>query len=188
MPICNRCKKEKPLEAFYTAGKKRAHSYSCKECDRIRTKAYRQSERGKERREAFRQSERGKECARRSSMSLATRASNARSRGALDCTAELISDLLAYQNNRCAICKGPFSSSRNGTFCIEHDHATNKTRGLVCFRCNTNIGYLEKSKYVVPPFQAFQNYLANTPCECVQPSKETTEVLEDQMQLAMVDQ
>ena len=38
-------------------------------------------------------------------------------------------------------------------FCIDHDHKTNKFRGLLCFRCNRQLGWYEKYK------DEIENYL-----------------------------
>lgn len=42
------------------------------------------------------------------------------------------------QGNRCAICRG--APVRFDVLCIDHDHATNRVRALVCWRCNLVIG------------------------------------------------
>lgn len=46
-------------------------------------------------------------------------------------------DLLASQNNSCAICKG------NKRMVIDHCHKTNKVRGILCNTCNRGIGLLQ---------------------------------------------
>ena len=46
------------------------------------------------------------------------------------------------QNGVCAIC-GQFETHRRGQrLCVDHDHETGKTRGLLCHHCNTGIGLL----------------------------------------------
>jgi hypothetical protein len=52
------------------------------------------------------------------------------------------------QNRKCAICLGPPGSFKDGKermFCIDHDHATGKIRGLLCNGCNRGIGYFSDS-------------------------------------------
>lgn len=46
--------------------------------------------------------------------------------------------LSAKQNNVCAICNKP---NRNGArLCVDHDHKTQKIRGLLCTNCNSLLG------------------------------------------------
>lgn len=54
------------------------------------------------------------------------------------------------QNNRCAICKGV------GRLDTDHDHTTNKVRGLLCIKCNTQLGAYESYKERIP---LMENYL-----------------------------
>jgi len=44
-------------------------------------------------------------------------------------------ELIAKHGNKCAICKKPRSAFKN-SLSIDHNHKTNKIRGLLCFRCN----------------------------------------------------
>ena len=64
----------------------------------------------------------------------------------LDLTFEQFNDLLVLQKGLCAICDKPESSvHQSGTkrlLSIDHDHDTNKVRGLLCKKCNTAIGML----------------------------------------------
>ena len=61
--------------------------------------------------------------------------------------------MLAEQGGCCAIC---FAASpgvgRGGAprgWCIDHDHATNKIRGLLCAACNAAIGLLQDDPSVL---------------------------------------
>ena len=47
--------------------------------------------------------------------------------------------LLMYvlQNGCCKICKQPTAYNK---ICVDHDHKTNKVRGLLCTHCNTLLG------------------------------------------------
>lgn len=58
-------------------------------------------------------------------------------------TEEAYRDLLADQRGRCAICQEPPSKKR---LSIDHDHITNKVRGLLCISCNTAIGSFKDSQ------------------------------------------
>ncbi len=59
-------------------------------------------------------------------------------------TVEQFDDLLAAQGGRCAMCGSETSTGRYKTLAVDHDHATGRVRGLLCFRCNTGLGYYEK--------------------------------------------
>lgn len=52
---------------------------------------------------------------------------------------EEFNNMLEAQNGLCAIC---FTNTPkgNGTFHVDHDHATGKIRGLLCHHCNTALG------------------------------------------------
>lgn len=55
--------------------------------------------------------------------------------------------MLKAQDNRCAICKEVFKSSRATH--IDHCHDTGKVRGLLCHSCNVGIGHLKDSVMVL---------------------------------------
>jgi hypothetical protein len=60
--------------------------------------------------------------------------------------------LITKQKNKCAICKINFESSGSGWFSrpnIDHDHKTNKLRGLLCGACNTGLGYLRDNTTIL---------------------------------------
>jgi hypothetical protein len=54
-------------------------------------------------------------------------------------------NMLARQGHCCAICKSPTSRSRIPRFHLDHDHATNKVRGLLCGPCNVALGMASDS-------------------------------------------
>ena len=45
------------------------------------------------------------------------------------------------QNGGCAICRTKFESKFD--FNVDHDHLSGKVRGLLCRRCNTELGWIE---------------------------------------------
>ena len=47
--------------------------------------------------------------------------------------------LLKTQNGRCAICNG-YEKVKNRNLAVDHNHKTNKIRGLLCYRCNVLLG------------------------------------------------
>lgn len=52
--------------------------------------------------------------------------------------------LLALQDNSCAICQEPFSSSKDTH--VDHCHATNMVRGILCSNCNTALGLFKDNQ------------------------------------------
>lgn len=57
-------------------------------------------------------------------------------------TLEAYDRLFEKQGGVCAICQKPEAVVWYGksTLAVDHDHTTGKTRGLLCFRCNTVLG------------------------------------------------
>ena len=51
-------------------------------------------------------------------------------------------ELLAKQGGKCAICR---KVPRKRYLAVDHDHATGKIRGLLCFFCNSALGVFEFS-------------------------------------------
>ncbi len=59
-------------------------------------------------------------------------------------TVEQYQEIYKRQNGRCAICKRDFLELSKAPF-VDHDHKTNKVRGLLCTKCNFAIGQLDDS-------------------------------------------
>lgn len=55
--------------------------------------------------------------------------------------------MLESQDGRCLICKrtGEESRSRSGRLAVDHNHATNDVRGLLCTNCNKALGQFQDS-------------------------------------------
>ena len=51
-------------------------------------------------------------------------------------------EILSNQNNKCAICGCDISKKENRPH-IDHNHSTNKIRGILCGNCNMGIGLLK---------------------------------------------
>jgi hypothetical protein len=50
------------------------------------------------------------------------------------------SQMLAEQNNQCAVCHTTDPGGKHGKFMVDHCHTTGKVRGLLCKRCNIALG------------------------------------------------
>ena len=48
---------------------------------------------------------------------------------------EIRNNLIKKHGNQCAICKKPRSAFKKN-LSVDHNHITNRIRGLLCYRCN----------------------------------------------------
>lgn len=53
-------------------------------------------------------------------------------------------DMVVGQGGKCKIC-GTFYGDIGKALAVDHDHETGEIRGLVCQRCNTLIGFIDKN-------------------------------------------
>lgn len=63
-------------------------------------------------------------------------------------SSEQYREILLKQGNKCAVCKlkQPEHSKR---FAVDHDHKSNKVRGLLCMNCNRAIGLMKDSPEIL---------------------------------------
>jgi len=55
-------------------------------------------------------------------------------------------EMYQKQNGRCAICQRPQSRTR---LCVDHDHATERVRALLCGECNRGLGAFKDNQEVL---------------------------------------
>jgi antirestriction protein ArdC len=65
-------------------------------------------------------------------------------------------ELLSKQGDACAICRTSDWGKR-GPF-VDHDHRTGQVRGVLCFRCNSALGYVNDNPNII---RAMGDYLSN---------------------------
>jgi hypothetical protein len=65
-------------------------------------------------------------------------------------------DLFMSQGNKCGICKTTEAGHPHG-WNTDHDHETNKVRGILCHECNLALGYYEKK--LLPILEQMHKYL-----------------------------
>lgn len=66
--------------------------------------------------------------------------------------------LVLRSNGHCELCGSRFKNASRDC-CVDHDHKTNKVRGLLCASCNTSIAILENDTLLA----LAQKYLIETP-------------------------
>jgi hypothetical protein len=62
-------------------------------------------------------------------------------------TVEQFDDMVKAQGGLCAICLKPETRTTKGQnryLSVDHDHNTNKIRGLLCHRCNASLGLMRE--------------------------------------------
>lgn len=64
--------------------------------------------------------------------------------------------LLIAQDNKCAICGVPAVDKH--TRYVDHDHTTNKVRGILCRRCNMGLGHIKDSLSYLQRAKAYLEY------------------------------
>jgi hypothetical protein len=123
--ICERCKQEKDDSCFYKRSKDGNVRSPCKEC----ISRHNLTDRAKGQRADYREN---------------GGAATARSRELKRCYGISIDDyhqLVELQGGGCDICGRKESGQvRQKAFHVDHDHKTNRVRGVLCSRCNHLIG------------------------------------------------
>ena len=153
--MCNKCSTEYPQtsEYFYkrSDGKTNGLRNECKKCNNLKKKKW-------EVENKERHIETNKQRARKwykENLTKARLQSKYKSKRQLlkryDADKSL-EELLEEQNNRCAICNIEFkdmNSEESGltvnSICVDHNHTTNKYRGLLCSHCNLGLGHFKDS-------------------------------------------
>lgn len=115
--VCTMCETEKPLADFWKANKgKLGYQSQCKDCQR----SYRQSKR-----ELYTDLYRTGNLKRKYNIST-----------------EEYDLLLIKQDYKCAICER-ITNEDGRRLAVDHDHATDRVRGILCISCNRGIGFLQ---------------------------------------------
>lgn len=118
---CPKCSEVKDVDLFYRSktAKDNCSSY-CKKCQNLRSTSYARNNKDK----------------------IPTTGYSLRTRYGI--TSADYEELLKAQDYKCAICeREQCKTGRN--FAVDHNHETNKIRGLLCSNCNVGIGNLKDS-------------------------------------------
>lgn len=132
---CTKCKKQKPLSEFYKDKRFKVGRQShCKSCKTKYQKEYRDAAHNR----------------------------NTVLKKKYGITFEEYDKINKKQKGLCAICGLPEKSrNRYGKkrLAVDHNHQTNKVRGLLCRNCNLGIGLLNVDNFGILNFQKVIEYL-----------------------------
>lgn len=134
MKRCSKCDKKYPAttEYFYQhKSKKDGLDSWCKQCEKKRHQSKKFRITHKKGVEKYRRSEKGKEAYRKG-----------RYKRSYGITLDDYDKMFEQQNGVCAICGEINDGGRR--LCVDHDHKTNKIRGLLCGNCNKALGFVKE--------------------------------------------
>lgn len=149
---CVKCGEIKPLSEFtFHDREKGQHRNFCHECEKAWIRKYHKSPQGKEKRKEWvdqnkEKIEEYKEVYRNDPKRTAKSKVYHRKYRLMNefgLTPDDYDEILKKQQGRCAVCRTDRFHSRRKTLAVDHDHVTNKVRGLLCRRCNQAIGAFE---------------------------------------------
>ena len=124
MRKCRTCGVEKDLEEFYKSGRKgrpEERHTECKECTKARHK--------------------DNYCP--------TAARRRDLKRNYNITLEEYDAMYERQGGKCAICPATEPGGRWNHFAVDHDHETGAVRELLCNNCNTALGLMQDSSYLL---------------------------------------
>lgn len=149
MRTCTKCKTKYPATAkYFSSDKRRPDRLSswCRKCCLENNKKWSKTEKGKISRRKenakYRKTKKGKHTFMKSALKCR-----------YNITLDQYDEIFEQQNGVCAICGEPEIKKR---LSVDHDHKTGKIRGLLCQRCNFNLGIYEKWK------DEFEKYLGRS--------------------------
>lgn len=125
MKICSKCKQLKSNDCFHKRGDSDRLRSHCKECRKKESNEY-------QKRPDIRRKLTLKNQGRRKTYKLKRK---------YNLTFAQYMNLLVVQNGACAIC-GQIETKKKLN--VDHNHNTNKVRGLLCWRCNTVLGRIKE--------------------------------------------
>lgn len=164
--VCPTCAVLKPASCFYRNLNSRSGLFTyCKDCASRRAKAWRSIPEVKRKIQQYKRSTSSiaqqKEYQKLPETKKKNRASRLLKKYGL--TSDQFDELLRQQNFRCAICEST-EPSGTGIWHIDHDHQTNKVRGILCHHCNVALGSVRDSARIL---RRMMCYLSSRKCTSV---------------------
>ena len=131
---CGKCKKIKFANEFSkNRNRKNGYTWQCKIC----AKAYMQKPKVKKSKRAYQKRYREKNIE-----SINTKSRGTHIKHKYGITLKQYDKMFEDQGGICKICSGVNINGRR--LSIDHNHKTGKVRGLLCQRCNLELGFIEK--------------------------------------------
>lgn len=120
MKLCNICKNTKPFSEFSKSNAPRGdgYQYTCRPCNTIEKQKWYAANQNKNRDTKYKKK--------------------------FGISLEQAMDILALQDNKCAICETPMEMGPKTH--LDHNHNTNKIRGFLCQKCNHGLGLFQDSQ------------------------------------------
>ena len=146
--ICCKCKEEKPVSEFHKdKNSSDGYTYQCKACRNAKYKEYYHANTDKIKEKRDRDKDYRKEYYSDPERKFKYRKKWIERTFNIDYS--LYEDLLAKQNNVCAIC-GREETAKNAKYlAVDHDHETGEIRGLLCSACNRALGLLQDKPSII---------------------------------------
>lgn len=120
MRKCYDCKQEKELDLFCKdKEQKDGHKYICKDCQRVRSRAYEQT---RERKDRF------------------------QTKAVKGFTKARFESMNEAQKGLCKICQ---QSPKKKRLSVDHCHQSNQIRGLLCEGCNLGLGHFKDNPEIL---------------------------------------
>jgi hypothetical protein len=152
---CIKCGVEKPLSEYtFHNRNKGQHRNFCHECEKAWIRDYHKSPQGKEKqKEWIGQNKEKIEEYKRVYRNDTVRRERSKAyhrarflRESFNMTVDDYMVMFQEQDGKCAICGSETISNGNRkNFCVDHDHATGRVRGLLCHNCNVSVGLMKDS-------------------------------------------
>ncbi len=147
--ICPQCQQDLPQEAYQPSAWRKGRGNPCRNCSKLTHKAYRVKNYGK-----LRAGDKLKYLRHRE----ATRARDYRKKYGL--LLSDIDDIFNRQHGRCLGCfeNLTIGNKRGERYHVDHNHLTNKVRGLLCPACNTTLGLVKENTATLRRLIAYLDY------------------------------
>lgn len=68
--------------------------------------------------------------------------------------------MLKAQDTKCKVCLEPFTSTKSTH--VDHNHVTGKVRAILCGGCNTALGHLRESDFILQRMLAYLRWAGST--------------------------